>query len=310
MHLSVVSPVYQGEKTVTELMRRLVSAISPLTQDFEIILVDDGSKDHSWKIIQDLAQQESRIKALQFSRNFGQHHALTAGLDICQGDWVVMMDCDLQDRPEEVPRLYAKAKEGFDVVVARRGKRKDGLLKKFCNWAFYKIFNFLTGMQYDPQVGGFRIMSKKVVIALRTMREQHRFINGLIHWMGFRTASVDTEHAARLDGKSTYTFIKLLKFSLEIITSYSEKPLKISALIGFIIALLAFAFGVAIFIKAFFYGTPVSGWSSLIISLYFLSGVMMMVLGVLGIYLGKVLSEVKNRPLYVISHAIGVDTSK
>lgn len=290
---------------IDELARRLIKSISSLTSDFEIIFIDDGSPDNAWEVIVKNASRDARVKGIKFSRNFGQHHAFTAGLDVCTGDWVVVMDSDLQDRPEEIPKLYTKAKEGYDVILARRMERQDGILKRLSNWIFYRIFNALTNMDYDSRVGVFRIISKRTVCQFRTMREQHRFLNGLIRWMGFSTATVDVLHGKRPDGKSSYTLRKLLGFALDIIVSYSERPLKVALFFGFLMALLSFLFGIVFLIKAFIYGSPITGWSSLIISIYFLGGITIMVLGMIGIYVGKTFSEVKKRPLYIVSQTTG-----
>lgn len=188
--ISIVIPVYKCAGNLTELSKRLIKTLTKLTNNFEIIYVVDGSPDESWSAITSLENSNEQIKALKLSRNFGQHYAVTAGLDYSQGDWVIIMDCDLQDQPEEIPKLYNKALEGYDMVLARRGKRKDTFFKKLSNFLFYKLFNFLSGMKYDPQVGAFRIISKKVVKSFRLMKEQTRFFNGLMEWMGFSTVRV------------------------------------------------------------------------------------------------------------------------
>ena len=306
MHISIVSPVYKSEKIVDELVRRIIESVSKITNDFEIILVDDGSTDLSWKAIDRNCLRDKRIKGIKLSRNFGQHNAITAGLDYCIGDWAIVMDCDLQDRPEEIPKLYEKANEGFDVVLARRGERKDNFLKKIVNQIFYKIFSYLTETNYDAQVGVYRIISKKVVENFRLIRENNRYFYGLIGWMGFTTTSVNVEHGERFEGKSTYSFRKLFNFAIEIITSYSDKPLKITTMIGFTMSAIAFIYGSFSFLNTLFFGSPVTGWSSLIVSLYFLSGIIILVLGIIGIYLGKIFSEVKKRPIYIISNKTGL----
>lgn len=305
MLISVVSPVYKAESIVDELVSRIKEAVSKITPDFEIILVEDGSPDNSWNAIKQNCKKDKRVKGVKLSRNFGQHQAVTAGIDYCNGQWVIIMDCDLQDLPEEIPKLYAKALEGYDVVLARRKERKDSLFKKLSSLIFYKVFNYLSGLNYDYHVGGFRIISKRVVEKFRLMREQPRYFNALIEWMGFPTASVDVEHGRRIEGKSNYNFGKLLKHSLDAIISNSEKPLVISTRIGFIMSFVSFLIGAFLLLRALFVGSPVSGWSSLIVSLYFLSGVIITVLGILGIYLGKTFSMVKNRPLYIVHKVEG-----
>jgi len=306
-HLSVVIPVYKAEKYLHELYTRLKESLEIISDDFEIVLVEDCGGDHSWEIIQELAKQDPRVKGIQFSRNFGQHYGITAGLDHCNGDWVVVMDCDLQDRPEEIPRLYEKAQEGYDVVLAKRKNRQDGFLKKITSKAFYKVFNYLADLQYDAEVGNFRIISRKVVSNLRLMQEQLRFFGGLVDWMGFPTGSIAVQHDPRLEGKSTYTFKKLWKLATDTIVAYSDKPLRLSVKIGFIIALISFIGGICLIFRALIYGTPVLGWSSLIVSLYFLGGIIISILGILGIYLGKTFDETKKRPLYLIRNLANLD---
>ena len=301
-HISVVIPVYRAEDCLDELYRRLTAALAPLTADFEIVLVEDCGGDRSWPLIVELARRDPRVRGLQFSRNFGQHCGITAGLDHCDGDWVVVMDCDLQDRPEEIPRLYAKAREGHDMVVARRGRRSDPLLKRLSSWLYYSVFSWLADMRYDPQAGNFRILSRKVVANYRRLRERSRFFGSLINWMGFPAASIDVQHDERFAGESTYTFGKLWRLGAETIVAYSDKPLRLAIRFGFLIALAAFLYGLYIMFHVLVHGSAVSGWSSLIVSIYFIGGIVIALLGVLGIYLGKTYDETKGRPLYVVNH--------
>ena len=300
-HISVVVPVYKAENSLDELYRRLVMALEIITANFEIVLVEDCGGDNSWTIIEKIAATDSRVHGLQFSRNFGQHYGITAGLDFCSGDWVVVMDCDLQDRPEEIPRLYAKAQEGYEIVLALRGQRQDPLLKRFTSWLFYKIFSYLADIEYSGDSGNFRIMSKKVVFNLRRMREQLRFFGGLVQWMGFPTAGVQVEHAERFAGNSTYTFSKLWKLAAETIIAYSDKPLRLAVRLGFLMAFLSFFYGTYTFVHALIYGTMVPGWNSLFVSLFFIGGVIISILGIIGIYLGKAFDEMKKRPLYIVN---------
>ncbi len=301
-HISVVIPVYRAESCLEELYRRLKAALEPVTADFEIVLVEDCGGDRSWPLIAELARRDPRVKGIQFSRNFGQHCGITAGLDHCDGDWVVVMDCDLQDRPEEIPRLYAKAREGHEIVVARRGRRSDPLLKRLASWLYYRVFSWLADMDYDPQAGNYRMLSRKVIANYRNMRERSRFFGSLINWMGFPAASIDVQHDERFAGQSTYTFSKLWQLGAETIIAYSDKPLRLAIRLGFFIALCAFLYGLYIIFLALFHGSPVTGWSSLIVSVYFMGGVIVAILGILGIYLGKTYDETKRRPLYVINH--------
>jgi glycosyltransferase involved in cell wall biosynthesis len=302
-HISIVTPVYRAEACLEELYRRLVAALSPITEDFEVVMVEDCGGDRSWELIRELARRDPRVKGIQFSRNFGQHYGITAGLDHCDGDWVVVMDCDLQDRPEEIPRLYAKASEGHEIVVARRGRRTDSLLKRAQSWMFYRLFSYLADMEYDPQAGNFRIMARKIVENYRRMRERSRFFGSLINWMGFPSASIDVQHAERYSGRSTYTFAKLWGLAADTIIAYSDKPLRIAVRLGFLLALIAFFYGLYILVRALLHGTTVVGWASLIVSIYFIGGIIIALLGVIGIYLGKTYDETKRRPLYIVNES-------
>jgi dolichol-phosphate mannosyltransferase len=300
--ISVVTPVYRAEGCLEELYRRLVAALSGITRDFEIIMVEDCGGDRSWEIIRELARRDARVKGIQFSRNFGQHYGITAGLDHCDGDWVVVMDCDLQDRPEEIPRLYARAREGYDVVLANRGHRADGPVKRLSSWVFYRIFSWLADTEFDGRSGNFCIVSRKVVASLRQMREQLRFFGGQVRWMGFPTTAIEVRHDERYAGPSAYTLAKLLRLATETIIAYSDKPLRLSVRFGFLLAFLAFCYGVTIIVRAALYGSPITGWASLIVSIYFIGGIIIAILGVIGIYLGKTFDEAKKRPLYIVMH--------
>ncbi len=302
-HISVVIPVYRAENCLHVLYIRLKASLELITQDFEIVLVEDCGGDRSWEIIQELAQVDPRVKGIQFSRNFGQHYAITAGLDYCDGDWVVVMDCDLQDRPEEIPRLYAKAQEGYDVVLARRGKRKDPLMKRVISYLFYKVFNYLSGLNYDAEVGNFRIISRRVVESFRLMREQLRFFGGMVDWMGFPATTINVNHEKRFEGKSTYSFYKLCRLAGDIIIAYSDKPLYISIQIGTAISITSFCIGLLILIRALVYGSSVLGWASLFVSIYLLGGFVISILGVLGIYISKIFHETKKRPIYLLKNS-------
>lgn len=299
-HISVVVPVYKAENCLDELYTRLKTALESISPSFEIILVEDCGGDASWQVIERLAAADPRVRGIQFSRNFGQHYGITAGLEHCHGDWVVVMDCDLQDRPEEIPRLYAKAQEGYDIVLARREARQDPLLKRITSWLFYRIFSYLADIEYDGASGNFRIMSRTVVENYRRMGEQLRFFGGLVQWLGFPTASIEVEHAERFEGNSTYTFATLWKLATETIIAYSDKPLRIGVRFGFGMAALAFCYGLYILLQAWAYGSAVPGWNSLIVSLYFIGGIIIAMLGIIGIYLGKAFDETKKRPLYIV----------
>jgi len=304
VEISVVVPVFKGEASLPELHDRLTGNLKAIPGGYEILLVEDCGGDQSWKLIQDLAARDPHVRGLRFSRNFGQHSAITAGLEHARGAWAVVMDCDLQDQPEEIPKLYAKAQEGFDVVVARRGRRQDGFWKRLSSLLFYRVFSYLAGIRVDSEVGNFRIISRKVVDTFARMQEKTRFFGGLVDWMGFPTAAVNVQHAARSTGKSTYTFRKLFNLALEIIIAYSDKPLWMTIRFGFLVSLFALGGGVYVVWRAIVYGTPIMGWASLFVSLYFLGGVIISILGVIGVYLGKTFDETKKRPHYIIRDSV------
>lgn len=304
--ISIVTPVYKAETCVKELYEKLVSELEKITPDFEIIMVEDCGKDASWTIIERLAMLDSRLKAIKLSRNFGQHYAISAGLDICNGDWVVVMDCDLQDRPEEIQCLFAKAQEGFDIVCARRGRRKDSFWKKICSLAFVWVFNSLSDLNHDPQVANFRIISRKVVEANKQLREVTRNFSAQLHWLGFTVGYIDVQHGERHSGKSSYSLPKLILLAVNSIVAYSNKPLRFSIAIGSILALMAFLAAAYFLFQKLFFDIAIDGWTSLIVSIWFLGGAIIANLGVIGIYLGRTYDEVKGRPHYIIDKSLNL----
>ena len=283
-----------------ELYSRLVASLSEISTQFEILMVEDCGPDESWAAIKRLAAQDSRVRGMQFSRNFGQHYGISAGVHASRGDWVVVMDCDLQDRPEEIPRLFRKALEGFDVVLARRQQRQDGWWKRTTSRSFYAVFRYFTDLPYDGSVGNFRIVSRQVVESFNAFREQLRFFGGIITWLGFRVGSIDVEHGARFAGETTYTWRKLIDLAVKTVFAYSNKPLRIAIRLGFLLAFGAVLGGIYVVFAALRGDVRVSGWASVMVSLYFLSGVMLAFMGILGLYLGRVFDEVKQRPLYIV----------
>lgn len=300
MDISVVVPVYGCPAAVSPLAERLIAALSSITEDFEIILVNDADPKNSWAEIEKVCKKDSRIKGIELSRNFGQIKAITAGLDYCTGEWVVVMDCDLQDRPEAIIQLYEKAQEGYDVVFVKRKDRKDTGTVKFLSKAFYKVFDYFTDGNYDGSICNFSISRKKVIDAYCTMREQNRAYVMFIKWLGFRSTAIEVEGDERYEGKSSYSMKKKLALASQIITAQSNKPLQISVTIGFISALFSFVFFIVQIIRYFVCGSILAGWTSTIVSIYFVGGLILMAIGVSGIYLGYIFNEAKGRPLYVI----------
>lgn len=304
--LSIISPVYGAEGVLDALVNRVSQAIKPFVHEFEIILVEDASPDHSWEELKDLAAGNPRVKALRLSRNFGQHYAITAGLDKAEGDWVVVMDCDLQDVPEEIPRLLQKALEGFDIVLARRVDRIDHWWTRMTSKLFYGVLSYLTGTKQDHTVANFGIYHIKVIDAIRQMREPIRYFPTMVKWVGFEKAYLDVRHAAREEGSSGYNFRKRLKLALDIMLAYSNKPLLLTVQLGLIIAGTSFLVSLVVLVFALLGKYTVSGYASLMMSLWFLAGLIIFILGVNGLYLAKVFEGVKNRPIYFIKESINL----
>lgn len=306
MKLSILSPWYKSKDSVIAFFDESLLAYEamPDFSSLEFIFVEDGGNDGTWEELERLAQKDERVKAFRLSRNFGQHHALTACLDLCDGDWVVVMDCDLQDRPEEIPNLWKTAKQGFDMVCARRGVRKDRLWKRISSQIFFKIFNYFSGLNYDSQVGNFRIMSRKVVEAYRQMPEATRTLVGQLQWLGFSVGYVNVQHGARYSGNSSYSLGKLVALALDSILAYSNRPLQFSIRVGFGISLISLFFAGWIMLRAFVWGIPVSGWASLMVSLWFIGGMILANLGIIALFVGKIYNETKHRPIYIIAESI------
>ncbi|HRG57648.1 MAG TPA: glycosyltransferase family 2 protein [Bacteroidia bacterium] len=300
MKLSIISPVYNAEMVLDQLVERIEAAVTKITSDFEIILIEDGSPDKSWIVIEDLAKTRKHVKGIKLSRNFGQHYAISAGIDNCNGDWIVVMDCDLQDQPEEIQKLYNKATEGYDIVYGRRHQRMDGFIKKAFSKFFHKLLSYLTGLQYDSTVANFGIYSKKVIENLKFMNDKIRFFPSMVKWVGFKSASVDIEHAQRTNGSSNYDFKKLSKLALDVILSTSDKPMRLTVRLGIYVAFFALLFGLYVILRAVFFGFSVSGYASIIFSIWFLSGIILATLGIVGLYVGKIFEGVKNRPVYIV----------
>ena len=300
MKLSIVSPVYRAERIVDELVRRIKIAAEQITTDYEIILVEDCGPDNSWAQIEKNAITDKRIKGVKLSRNFGQHQAITAGLDACSGDWVVVMDCDLQDRPEEIIPLYEKAMEGYDIVFARRVNRQDSFVKKQTSKLFYKVFSYLSGIPQDGSIANFGIYSKKVITSINSMREPMRAFSPMARWVGFNKIALDVKHDERFEGSSSYNWGKLINLALDIALAYSDKPLRVVIKTGFVISSLAILYAV---LNLYLYFTGiihVTGYASLIISIWFFSGLIIFILGIVGLYIGKTFDGIKNRPLYLV----------
>jgi glycosyltransferase involved in cell wall biosynthesis len=304
--ISVVVPVLNESSLIAELISRVVSNLEKLTSDFEIILIDDGSEDNTWEIISKYSLIEQRIKGLKLSRNFGHHYAITAGINHTGGDWVVVMDGDLQDRPEVIPELYAKAQEGFEIVFVSRKNRPEKIYYRLAQKTFYVILRFLSGIDFDSKQANFSIISRKVVGAFNKFPENARFYGSTIKWLGFNRTLIYADHGERHSGKTSYTFKKRIKLALDIILSFSERPLKFAIGIGVFMSFSSIFISIWVLFKSLTSGFSVSGWPSIILSIFFSTGIILIVLGIIGIYIGRIFKEAKKRPLYIISDSLNV----
>jgi polyisoprenyl-phosphate glycosyltransferase len=306
--VAVIVPVYAGRPFLRELCARIVTALEPVTAVFSIILVDDRSRDNVWELIQELGRAEPRIRGVQLSRNFGQHHAITAGIDYARARWYVVMDCDLQDAPEDIPLLYNKAQEGFDMVVGIGKREGHSGAKRLASRLFYAVFNRIAGINLEFGVSNFRIFSESVAGGLRQIREQLRCLPATLSFMGFEIAQVETRHYPRSEGKSSYSFRKLSKLALDTILAHSEVPLKVTACLGFVVAAISIVAGLSIVTRTLLFGSSVTGWASLMVSVFFVGGMQIFSIGVVGIYVGKTFEEAKRRPLYFVRDTLNIDS--
>lgn len=304
--LSIVSPVYHGEKMVAELVRRNKENASAITEDFEIILVNDASPDNSWAEIEKQCTLDPRVKGLDLSRNFGQHYAITAGLRYASGEWIVVMDCDLQDRPEEIPNLYRKAREGFDIVYARRAIRQDGFWKKQSSRWFHRVFRLLSGLETDGTIANFGIYHRHVIEEFNKMPERARAFTSLVGYLGFRVTAIDVEHAARAEGKSSYRLSTLLRLTFDLIIANTNRPLQFAVGVGFAMSALAFLLALYNVAAKCLGIIGVPGYTTTVFSIWFVGGLQLFVLGILGLYVGKTFDQVKGRPLFVVREKVNL----
>jgi dolichol-phosphate mannosyltransferase len=303
-HLSVVVPLFNESTLIKDLVNRVKKNITLLTEDYEIILVDDGSQDQTWELIEIECKQEERIKGIKFSRNFGHHYAITAGLHKSSGEWVVVMDGDLQDRPEVIPDLYKKSQAGYDVVFVSRQNRPEKIYYRIAQKIFYWSLKKLSGVDFDSRQANFSIINKKVVDAFMKFPENARFYGSTIKWLGFKRTFILADHGTRHSGKPSYTLKKRIKLALDIILSFSERPLKFAISCGLVLSSISILLAIWIVYGNFKWGYSVTGWPSVIVSVLFSGGFILTVLGIMGIYIGRIFQEVKGRPLYIIDNKI------
>ena len=302
--ISIVVPLYNEEGNVAELLRRITAIMDVATlpgERYEIVAVNDGSRDATFALLEAARTKIPQLTVVDLSRNFGHQIAATAGLDAAVGDAVVLMDGDLQDPPELIARFLEKWREGYDVVYATRKSRKgEGFFKLLTARIFYRTIRRMTNVSIPVDTGDFRLMSRRVVDALGQTREKHRFLRGLVSWVGFKQIGIEYERDARLTGETKYPLSKMTKFAIDGITSFSEIPLRFATYVGFVVSAFAFIYGIiVVFLKIFGYNEP--GYTSIMVAILFLGGVQLITIGIAGEYLGRIYDQVKERPLYLLS---------
>jgi len=301
MHISIVAPVYNEQDNINELVQRLKTTLEQITNEFEIIFINDNSKDNTLQLIKDLQASLPFVKYISFSRNFGHQIAVSAGLDYCTGDAAVIIDSDLQDPPEVILDMYLKYKQGHKVVYGKRTSRVgESWFKKTTAKAFYRILASIINFEIPLDTGDFRLIDRKVIDALKQMPERNKFLRGQIAWLGFKSTFVNFERDERKYGQSGYPLSKMLKFAFDGITAFSSAPLKFASVLGFVVSAIAFAIMIYALYSNFILKDTVSGWTSLVISTMFIGGVQLITIGIIGEYISRINIDVKNRPLYVV----------
>jgi len=298
--ISVIIPVYGCDESLSELCERLTVSLESMVKKYEILLIDDCGVGNTWKIIQNITKRNGSVKGIRLSRNFGQHIAITAGLEESIGSWVVVMDCDLQDKPEEIVKLYEKAQSGVDIVFAQRVDRQDSFFKKSASKLFYRVLGYLTETKLDYSVANFGIYDRKVINAVLSMKEVHKFFPVMVRWVGFSSASIKVSHADRIYGDTVYTLRSLIALSFGVMLSFSDKPLRLIVKFGFIVSFVSAIYALSIVIDVLLNGATVAGWSSMMASLWLIFGILMSIVGVVGLYVGRTFDETKCRPVYII----------
>ena len=313
IRFSVVIPIYNEEDNIAELYRRLTATMSAIqgketTESlYEIIFVDDGSDDGSWKTVLDFHTKDSRVKGISFLRNFGHHKAIAAGLEHATGDFVILMDGDLQDPPEEIPKLLDKIGEGYDIIYAIRETRKDTIIKKISSNLFYKVLRIIAKLDLDPKSGIFRIINRRVVQTLKDLEERSSLIIGLMSWTGFSQIGVPTIREARHAGKTKYNLIKSVILAMDVIATFSYSPMRMAAYMGAIITLISIGIGLYLPLAKILFGLSPSGIVSIIAAIFFIGGIQLIVMGILGEYIGRIFTEVQKRPIYLIKEKLGIN---
>jgi polyisoprenyl-phosphate glycosyltransferase len=298
--LSIVVPVYGCASTLRELVDRIRQSLESVVNSYEVILVDDGTVDNSWNLITNLAERDSRIVGLRLSRNFGQQAAIFAGLSVSNGSWVVVMDCDLQDLPEEIPNLLRKANEGYEHVVAVRTNRQDNWLKTITSKVYLKILSFMLDQQISGSVHNFGIYSKRMIKVLSDINEQGKTFGLLVLWAGFSRFELEVEHGARKSGSSGYSIATLIRLAFSTIVNYSDKPLRLMVKFGFLLTGTTFLYGFWVLAQFTFTDQLILGWTSIVSLIAFLFGALFSSIGITGLYVGNTFAEAKGRPSFIV----------
>lgn len=304
--LTIISPIYNGEKMLDELIFRIEKSVETFTENYEIILVNDCSPDNSWYKVKEICAKDKKVKGLNLSRNFGQHYAITAGLAESIGEWIVVLDCDLQDRPEEIPNLYNKALEGYDTIFAQRVERKDKFSKRMSSALFNAVFAYLTDQTQDKTVGNFGIYNRKVINSVLSMGDSIRWFPIMVKWVGYNIGYIPIEHAERSEGKSSYSLRKLLSVASDNMIAFSNKPLRLMLQFGFGIVAISLLISIFYLIRYLSGGIAVDGFTTIVISMWLLGGIIIMLIGMTGIYIGKIFDKAKDRPMYIIRDKINI----
>ncbi|MEH7358475.1 glycosyltransferase family 2 protein [Priestia megaterium] len=308
---SIVVPVYNEEEVIHETYRRLTEVMRSTKEAYELLFVNDGSRDRTAEIIKEYSEQDPAVVLLDFARNFGHQIAITAGMDYARGEAVVVIDADLQDPPELILEMIEKWKQGFDVVYAKRTKRKgETYFKKQTAATFYRFLRAMTDIDIPLDTGDFRLLDRKVCNQMNSIQEKNRFVRGLVSWVGFKQIAVEYERDERLAGESKYPLKKMLKLSMDGITSFSYKPLKLASYAGVTLSGVGFIYLLVVLYLKLFTDSTITGWSSLIVIQLFFSGIILIILGMIGEYIGRIYDETKNRPLYIVREKYQLETRK
>lgn len=310
--LSVVVPVFNEEESICETVNRLLGlrAVMQSELDLEFLFIDDGSKDRTLALLKNISATNSCVKVVSFSRNFGHQIAITAGIDVAVGDYVAVIDADLQDPPELIADMYRLALTGYDVVYGKRRSRAgESFFKKSTAALFYRLLNFMCEIEIPSDTGDFRLMSRSVVDSFKQMPERHRFVRGMVAWLGFRTIPLEYDRAKRYAGETKYPLKKMIAFAANAILSFSKKPLTLATRLGFITTLIGLGLGTYMLYQKLFTNIPIPGFTALFLSIVVFSGVQIMLIGLVGEYIARIFEEIKGRPLYIIEHAFNISIS-